>query len=124
MRIPTISNEDRSRTDPAPFAAFHEFLESTYPLVHQHLGREVVAGHSLLYTWEGADPGAPPVLLMGHMDVVEMEPGTEGNWEHPPFAGERDEEYLWGRGTPTTSARSSPSSRRWRACSPKASAPT
>ncbi|MFH1331167.1 MAG: M20/M25/M40 family metallo-hydrolase [Actinomycetota bacterium] len=99
VRIRTISNEDRSRTDPAPFVEFHAFLEGTYPLVHQQLSREVVAGHSLLYTWEGADPGAPPVLLMGHMDVVEVEPGTEGNWAHPPFAGERDEEHLWGRGT-------------------------
>ena len=99
VRLATISNEDRSRTDPAPFAAFHAFLEETYPLVHQNLGREVVAEHSLLYTWEGADPSAPAVLLMGHMDVVEIEPGTEGNWADPPFAGERDEEFLWGRGT-------------------------
>jgi len=99
VRIPTVSNEDRSLTDPAPFAAFHEFLEGTYPLVHQSLSREVVAGHSLLYTWEGTDPGAPAVLLMGHMDVVGIEPGTESGWEHPPFAGERDEEWLWGRGT-------------------------
>ncbi|MBN2114021.1 MAG: M20/M25/M40 family metallo-hydrolase [Acidimicrobiia bacterium] len=99
VRIPTISHEDRSLTDPAPFAEFHAYLVSTYPLVHQHLGREVVAGHSLLYTWEGSDPSAPPVLLMGHMDVVGIEPGTEGDWPHPPFAGERDEEYLWGRGT-------------------------
>ena len=99
VRIATISNEDRSLTDPAPFVAFHAFLESTYPLIHQNLSREVVAGHSLLYTWEGADPGAPPVLLMGHMDVVGIEPGTENGWEHPPFAGERDEEWLWGRGT-------------------------
>ena len=59
----------------------------------------MVAEHSLLYTWEGRRPGAPAVLLMGHMDVVGIEPGTEGGWEHPPFAGERDEEWLWGRGT-------------------------
>ncbi|MBM3695391.1 MAG: M20/M25/M40 family metallo-hydrolase [Actinobacteria bacterium] len=99
VRIPTISHEDRSLTDPAPFDAFHAFLEDTYPRVHRNLNREVVAGHALLYTWEGADPGAPAVLLMGHIDVVGIEPGTEDGWEHPPFAGERDEEWLWGRGT-------------------------
>ena len=99
VRIPTISNEDRSRIDPAPFTAFPAFLESSYQLVHEHLAREVVAGHSLLYKWEGADPDAPAVLLMGHMDVVEIEPGTESAWPHPPFAAERDEEFLWGRGT-------------------------
>ena len=42
VRIPTVSHEDRSLTDPAPFAAFHAFLEATYPLVHQNLSREVV----------------------------------------------------------------------------------
>jgi carboxypeptidase PM20D1 len=99
VRIRTISDEDRSRIDPAPFAEFHAFLERTYPLVHQHLQREAVAERSLLYTWEGTDPSAPPVLLMGHMDVVPVEPGTEGDWEHPPFAGERDQRHIWGRGT-------------------------
>ncbi len=99
VRIPTVSQEDRSLIDRAPFDEFRAFLERTYPLVHQQLRREVVAGYSLLYTWEGADPAAPPVLLMGHMDVVGIEPGTESDWEHPPFAGERDGEYLWGRGT-------------------------
>jgi carboxypeptidase PM20D1 len=99
VRIATISNEDRALTDPVPFTAFHQFLETTYPLVHSHLSREVVAEHSLLFTWEGSDPNAPPVLLMGHMDVVGIEPGTEAGWSHPPFAGERDEEFLWGRGT-------------------------
>ena len=99
VRIPTVSCEDRSLTDPAPFAAFHAFLEATYPLVHQNLSREVVAGHSLLYRWEGTDPVDPPVLLMGHMDVVGIEPGTETGWAHPPFDAERDEEFLWGRGT-------------------------
>jgi carboxypeptidase PM20D1 len=99
VRIRTISDEDRSRIDPGPFDEFHTFLERTYPRVHRQLRREVVAGHSLLFTWEGTDPVAPAVLLMGHMDVVPVESGTEGDWEHPPFAAERDERHLWGRGT-------------------------
>lgn len=99
VRIPTISREDRSLIDRAPFDEFHAFLERTYPLVHRDLRREVVAGHSLLYTWEGTDPAVPAVLLMGHLDVVGIEPGTEDDWEHPPFAGDEDGEYLWGRGT-------------------------
>jgi carboxypeptidase PM20D1 len=99
VRIPTVSREDRSLIDRAPFEEFHAFLARTYPRVHQDLSRELVADYSLLYTWEGADPGAPAVLLMGHLDVVGVEPGTEGDWDCPPFAGERDDEYLWGRGT-------------------------
>lgn len=98
VQMPTVSHEDRSQIDPAPFADFHAFLERTYPLVHHELKREKV-GDSLLYTWEGRDPAALPVLLMGHMDVVGVEPGTEDDWPHPPFGGERDDEYLWGRGT-------------------------
>lgn len=38
---------------------------------------------------------APPLLLMGHTDVVPAEPE---HWTHPPFAGEVADGYLWGRG--------------------------
>jgi carboxypeptidase PM20D1 len=30
--------------------------------------------------------------------VVPIEPGTESAWSHPPFAGELDDGYIWGRG--------------------------
>jgi acetylornithine deacetylase/succinyl-diaminopimelate desuccinylase-like protein len=39
---------------------------------------------------------APPLLLQGHVDVVTTENQT---WQHPPFAGEIVDEYVWGRGT-------------------------
>jgi acetylornithine deacetylase/succinyl-diaminopimelate desuccinylase-like protein len=35
-----------------------------------------------------------PLLLQGHVDVV----AARGNWRHPPFAGEIDGGYVWGRG--------------------------
>lgn len=42
------------------------------------------------------DGSLPPLLLMGHMDVVMAEPDR---WTHPPFAGFRDETGLiYGRG--------------------------
>ena len=37
---------------------------------------------------------APPLLLQGHVDVV----AARGDWQHPPFAGELHDGYLWGRG--------------------------
>ena len=39
---------------------------------------------------------APPLLLQGHVDVV-----TTANqpWQHPPFEGQRIDDYIWGRGT-------------------------
>jgi acetylornithine deacetylase/succinyl-diaminopimelate desuccinylase-like protein len=35
-----------------------------------------------------------PLLLQGHVDVV----AARGDWQHPPFAGELAEGYVWGRG--------------------------
>ena len=66
--------------------------------MHAGLRREVVGGYSLLYTWPGADPRLPPVLLMGHMDVVPVEPGTEARWARPPFSGALQGGFVWGRG--------------------------
>lgn len=98
IRIPTISHEDSARFDAAAFAAFHQLLQTRFPRVHARLRRETVGGHSLLYTWPGTDPSLPPLLLMGHMDVVPVEPGTEARWDRPPFAGVVEGGYVWGRG--------------------------
>jgi acetylornithine deacetylase/succinyl-diaminopimelate desuccinylase-like protein len=38
---------------------------------------------------------APPLLLQGHVDVVTTQGQT---WQHPPFAGEVADGYVWGRG--------------------------
>ena len=43
----------------------------------------------------GGDGGAAPLLLNGHVDVVEAE---AGRWRHPPFAGEVHDGAVWGRG--------------------------
>lgn len=98
IRIPTVSNQDSAQFDTAAFAAFHQLLQQRFPRAHAALRREVVAGHSLLYTWPGTDPRLPPVLLMGHMDVVPVEPGTEGRWARPPFGGVLADGFVWGRG--------------------------
>ena len=99
VRFDTVSYEDRSRIDLTQFEQFHDWLAATYPLIHAHLEREVIAGHSLLYTWAGLDAEATPILLMAHQDVVPIEPGTEGGWDHAPFSGDIDGGHLWGRGS-------------------------
>lgn len=38
----------------------------------------------------------PSLLFMSHTDVVPVE--DAGQWTHPPFGGELDEERIWGRG--------------------------
>ena len=83
----------------AAFMAFRDWIETTYPNVTKTLGREVVGDYSLLYTWKGTDAGLKPILLMSHMDVVPVVPGTEREWTHEPFAGDIDGGFVWGRGT-------------------------
>ena len=85
IRIPTISAEDEAAFDAAAFADLHGYLQSAFPRVHSHLQRETVAKHSLLYTWSGRDPTQKPILLVGHMDVVPVEPGTAAEWQEEAF---------------------------------------
>lgn len=99
VRFDTVSYEDTSRVDFGELARFQEFLAATYPLVHERLALEMVAEHSLLFTWVGSDPAAAPFVLMAHQDVVPVEPGTEGDWEAEPFSGHQDDWYLYGRGS-------------------------
>ena len=99
IRFNTVSYQDRERVDPAELLRLHEYLERAFPRVHATLEREIVGDYSLLYKWQGTSPNLKPILLMGHMDVVPVEPGTESDWTHPPFAGEVTDGFIWGRGT-------------------------
>src|SRR5262249_1455736 len=42
-----------------------------------------------------SDPGAPSLMLMGHLDVVPVNPDR---WRRDPFGGELVDGYVWGRG--------------------------
>jgi carboxypeptidase PM20D1 len=98
LRFPTISHQDASAFDPAPFLDLHGFLATAFPAVHRTLEREVVANYSLLYRWAGSDTALAPFVLMAHLDVVPVESGTESRWTHPPFGGVVADGQLWGRG--------------------------
>src|SRR5262245_48962765 len=84
VRIRTLA-EEPGAIDGAAFAALHAYLRGAFPRVHAQLSLETVATHSLLYAWPGSDPSLAPILLMGHLDVVPVEPGTEKDWTHVPF---------------------------------------
>jgi carboxypeptidase PM20D1 len=99
VRFPTVSHEAGKNVEAQAFFDLHRYLEISFPRVHQNLTRETVAGYSLLYTWPGSKPALAPILLMSHMDVVPVEPGTEKQWTHPPFSGAIAGGYIWGRGT-------------------------
>jgi carboxypeptidase PM20D1 len=98
LRIPTISSEDPAALDAGAFGALHAYLQAAFPRVHAQLRRETVGTHSLLYTWQGSDSNLNPLLLVGHMDVVPVEPGTEDTWQYDPFGGRIVDEFIWGRG--------------------------
>ena len=59
-------------------------------VVEPHPGRQ-----SLIVRIEGTDPSAPSLALVGHTDVVPVEPS---GWSRDPFAGEFVDGVLWGRG--------------------------
>ncbi len=82
----------------AALDAMRAWMARTYPNFHKAAKRELV-GKSLLFTWKGANPGLTPILLMAHMDVVPVVPGTEKSWSHGPFAGDVAGGYVWGRGS-------------------------
>ncbi len=50
---------------------------------------------NLVARMEGSDPSAPSLLLMGHMDVVPVNPDR---WRRDPFGGELVDGEVWGRG--------------------------
>jgi len=50
---------------------------------------------SLVARIPGSDPDAPSICLMGHADVVPVNPDS---WNHDPFGGEIIDGEVWGRG--------------------------
>ena len=97
LRIPTVSITE-THGDPEAFRRLHALLEGSFPRVHETLERSTVNEHSLVFRWAGSDPTLKPILLLAHMDVVPVEPGTEGDWGQPPFSGAVVDGEIWGRG--------------------------
>ena len=98
LKFQTTSPQDTADFEPEIFHAFKDFLEESYPLMHDNLVKEVINDYSLLYTWEGSDPDKDPVLLSAHYDVVPVEPGTEDDWTYPAWEGTIADGFIWGRG--------------------------
>ena len=97
LQYATISLKDYFELNKTQFHNFLNYLESTFPLVHSKLKKEVINDYSLFYTWEGKGKDTN-VLLMGHYDVVPVEGSTEGEWIYKPFEGTVSDGFVWGRG--------------------------
>lgn len=98
VRIQTVSNQDPAQNQIGEWDRLHAWLASAYPRTHAAMKRELL-GKTLLYTWQGTDPSAQPIIVMAHQDVVPVTPGTEQDWKHAPFAGTIADGAVWGRGT-------------------------
>ena len=98
----TVSNQDRDDFDTDAFTGYHAYLAETYPNVTRTLKREVLGDprpYSLLYTWEGTEPDAEPVLFYAHMDAVPVPEDSRDQWKQDPFGGVIADGYIWGRGS-------------------------
>jgi carboxypeptidase PM20D1 len=99
VRLRTVSSRDDANLNADQFRQLHSLLQTRFPKAHAVLKRELIGDLSLLYTWEGSNPKAQPILLLAHQDVVPIAPGTEGDWQVPPFSGETKDGFVWGRGS-------------------------
>ncbi|MFG1774279.1 M20/M25/M40 family metallo-hydrolase [Nocardia salmonicida] len=95
LQCATVSTEDPAHTADAEFVRLATHLETSFPRVHAELTLTSF-GHSRLYHWKGAEPGAVSAILLAHQDVVPADDAQR--WTHPPFAGVVDDEFIWGRG--------------------------
>lgn len=98
IQIKTISFGDTLAIDTASFTRFRNFMESSYPMIHQKLDRQIFNEFSYVYTWKGKDTSLQPYVLMAHMDVVPVEAVAESKWTHPSFSGLILQDTIWGRG--------------------------
>ena len=81
---PSSGNEIRS------VRTIQEYLGDEGTVVEPLPGRA-----SVVYRIHGADPDAPALLLIPHLDVV---PAERSSWSHDPFAGDIVDGFIWGRG--------------------------
>jgi carboxypeptidase PM20D1 len=99
IRFRTVSNYEKPDQHAEALRGMQAHIEKSFPAFHAVAKREIVAGLSLLYTWEGSDPKAQPIALLAHQDVVPVAPGTEKNWQQPPYDGVIADGFIWGRGS-------------------------
>ncbi|KAF8660450.1 hypothetical protein AX16_001630 [Volvariella volvacea WC 439] len=105
VQIPTVTYDDMGAIgDPEwkPFEEFLTYLNDTFPLVHKTLDIEIISGYSPIYTWKGSNSDLKPLMLTAHIDVVPVDEGSIERWTYPPFSGEIDGEWVYGRGSADT----------------------
>ena len=99
IRFRTISSYENPDHAADALRGMQAHIAASFPAFYAATTRETVADFSLLYTWQGSDPAQKPIALTAHQDVVPVAPGTEKDWQHPPFDGVIADGFVWGRGS-------------------------
>ena len=73
--------------------ALEDFFAGSGLTIERH--QSLPGRMSLVAKIEGHDPSAPRLLLMGHTDVVPVNPA---GWQRDPFGGDLVDGVVWGRG--------------------------
>ncbi|QWT17818.1 M20/M25/M40 family metallo-hydrolase [Collinsella sp. zg1085] len=97
IAVPSISTTDARQTNRAAFEELHTLLRHQWSRVFA-AAELIQQDLSLLLLIPGSDPTLDPIMMMAHLDVVPIVPGTEVDWTHAPFSGYVDETFIWGRG--------------------------
>ncbi len=95
IQLQTVTYNDFSMINRAEHRKIESFFTENFPQVCKTLNLVKLNDFAYIFTWEGTDKTAKPILLTAHFDVV---PAQEGDWEHPPFSGDIAEGKIWGRG--------------------------
>ncbi len=98
LQFPTISVDEGAPPHPEALTALCKALEKMYPLVHKKLTKVETGAKGLVFYWPGSNPELDPIGMLGHLDVVPVDPNSESDWEYPPFSGKIAEGFVWGRG--------------------------
>jgi len=68
------------------------------PAAFRTFSRTIIKNYSYVFEWKGTDTSLQPIILMGHYDVVPVEPSAVKLWTVAPFGGEVKDSIIWGRG--------------------------
>lgn len=97
IQIETVSDEKQSPHS-SEFKQFRSHLKKSFPKAFASLQEKVFDGGSILLHWK-TESKAKPILFLAHMDVVPVDSQFVEEWDQPPFSGNRDGDYIYGRGT-------------------------
>ncbi|MCX2746090.1 M20/M25/M40 family metallo-hydrolase [Mangrovivirga sp. M17] len=99
LRLKTVSYEGRNTSDSSDFDLLLPWIKANYPVITSQSEIKVINNSGILIKVDGQNKNLKPDLFAAHLDVVPLAENQLDQWVHPPFAGEYDEKFVYGRGT-------------------------